>query len=154
MNPLPVTLKDQVCAGFLNLLTEKIQRIESELTALSDSLQKETKSTAGDKYETGRAMLHREQEQWNLQLAEARQQMAVMNGLSTNLSTGQVVQGSLVLTNKGYFLLAAALGKARLAGIQVYALSTNAPLGRAMLGHKTGAQFSLNGQDYIIEAIL
>jgi hypothetical protein len=43
MNPLPVTLKDQVCAGFLNLLTEKIQRIESELTALSDSLQKETK---------------------------------------------------------------------------------------------------------------
>jgi hypothetical protein len=49
----------------------RVSRIRTVIVGLKESLDDETKSSAGDKYETGRAMLQLDIEKSSVQLAEA-----------------------------------------------------------------------------------
>ena len=53
-------------------LLAEMEDIEAQLHSLQDSLHAETKSSAGDKHETGRAMIHQEMRQVNDTLTRAQ----------------------------------------------------------------------------------
>ena len=85
----------------LKLATDKITQLQTALEALRESAGNETKSSAGDKFETARAMLQAEQERMGKQLKEAMEQKAAMEQMDISLQTRQAIKGSLVTTNKG-----------------------------------------------------
>ena len=69
-----MNIKEKIFSHLLTTINDKILSLENILIELKESISNETKSTAGDKYETARAMLHLEQENIFKQLRNANDQ--------------------------------------------------------------------------------
>lgn len=145
-----MTLKEKTYQSCLELIQQKIDVLQKNLHDLSDSAGNETKRTAGDKHETALAMLQIEQENNSRQLKEALQQKAVLEKIDPHLQTEMIVRGSLVHTNNGIFYISLGLGKLKVEGKTVFAVSPEAPLGKLMLMKKVGDAFQFNNTAYEI----
>ena len=149
-----MTFKHQIFTKYNQLITEKILLHEKNLQELIESSRNETKSSAGDKYETTRAMLQQEQDKVRQQLHDARNQKAFFETLQTLASTTNVCNGSILKTNKNYFFIILALVKIMIDNKTVIALSSNSPLGSKLMGKGVGDTINLNDTQYIIEELL
>ena len=145
-----MSLKTTIFQHFKSLLSGKINALEEELAALAISAASETKSTAGDKHETALAMLQIEQENKRRQLKEWLVQMAVFNRIDPTVVSADVRIGSLVETAQDWFFISVALGNAMIDGKKIYALSPVSPLGRQLVGAKTGDTVEMNDRLYKI----
>ncbi len=145
--------KEQVFQYCAEKVNQKIESLQSVLRDLRDSAANETKSTAGDKHETALAMLQIEQENNARQLNEALQQKAALNKIDIHAQPVQVVNGSLVKTNKGYLFMCVALGKIKVNDEVVIALSMQSPLGAKLLNVRVGNSAEINGITYQVESI-
>lgn len=145
-------LKAQIKTHYRELLQQKTALLAQQLQSLAESLHQETKSTAGDKYETARAMLHIEQENLQQQMAVLKSQQAALDYESA-AAPGRAGPGSLVTTDKGVFFISASLGKASIAGHTVYALSPQSPLGQKLLQHGIGDTIVQQQTAYTITGI-
>src|SRR5690606_34304897 len=65
----------------------------------------ETKSSSGDKYETGRAMMQLEIEKNGEQLAQSVKLKSMLTRINPDMRTASVQPGSLVLTDRGAFYI-------------------------------------------------
>ena len=63
-------IKRQLYSQCVDFVEERLSNIQNQIRAIQESLTSETKSSAGDKHETGRAMLQLEREKAGQQLAE------------------------------------------------------------------------------------
>ena len=116
--------------------------------------QDDAKSSAGDKYETGRAMMQQETDRNLKQLNEANKLKIVLNSISPNVSSELAETGSVVLTDKGNFYIAISAGLLRVGNENYIAISPASPIGIKLKGLKSGQKFSLNDSQYqIIEII-
>ncbi|MBL0097642.1 MAG: 3-oxoacyl-ACP synthase [Bacteroidetes bacterium] len=104
-------LKTELSAHCLRILEEKMAAIQGDLDELIQSIQGESKSSAGDKHETARAMMNIEQEKLGRQLEEVLQMKEVFQRIDFKKHSDLIVPGSLISTDKGIFLLSIALGK-------------------------------------------
>ena len=55
-----VEFKEVVISDLLSMVDDKIEMAKESIASINDSKSSATKSTAGDKHETGRAMMERE----------------------------------------------------------------------------------------------
>ena len=62
--------KATICKAIRSELNEKGKRIQLAFDDLNSAITDDSKSTAGDKHETGRAMVHLEQEKLSKQLIQ------------------------------------------------------------------------------------
>lgn len=148
-----MTFKEKIYQQYVLLVHDKISLLKKNLQDLSDSAANETKSTAGDKHETALAMLQIEQENSSRQLNDVLKQKAVLEKIDPSLQPEQVVSGSLVKTNKGYFFISLGLGKITVDEQLIIALSPESLLGIQMMHLKKNDLFSFNGMQYRIENI-
>jgi hypothetical protein len=146
--------KEKVYQHYVSALNEKINGLQQTLNELSDSAKNETKSTAGDKHETALAMLQIEQENTRIKFREATEQKAQLESINIELSSLQIIKGSLIKTNKAYFFLCVALGKCTIDNIQVIAISPQSPLGAKLIGLKEKDTVQINDILYTVENIL
>ena len=65
-----LSLKKDLYAQCLKFVEDRYLKIHNQINEIQESLTSETKSSAGDKHETGRAMLQLEREKVGQQLAE------------------------------------------------------------------------------------
>ena len=124
----------------------KMERIHLEMDKIKDALQSETKSTAGDKHETGRAMLQLEREKLGKQLSEVEKMQKAFEQISMHPGSGKIRLGSLVTTDKAIYFIAVSAGRVRLEGKEVYCISVAAPIGRLLLGKSAGHSIAFNGK--------
>lgn len=143
-------LKTELAAHCLCILKERVQAVKNDLEALSNSLQGETKSSAGDKHETTRALMNLEQEKLRGQLKEQLLMQDNLEKINFTQSTASVIPGSMISTDKGCFLLCIALGKVLFEKETYFVLSSQSPLGMSMLGKKAGDIAAVNGVKYKI----
>ncbi|MCW3107523.1 MAG: hypothetical protein JWQ09_2029 [Segetibacter sp.] len=148
-----MNFKHKVYEQYKEVVNDKISLLQKMLQELIESTRNETKSSAGDKYETGRAMLQIEQDNVRKQLKEALEQKAIFEKIDPGASASQIVKGSLVKTDKSYFFVSIALGKIHVDGFTVIALSPQSPLGSKLLGLKPTEGVTMNGTKYTIESI-
>jgi transcription elongation GreA/GreB family factor len=134
----------------LELANSKVQALEEELSAMRQAVQTESKSTAGDKHETGRAMIHLEQEKLHQQLAEAKTMLVELQQINPESKHDKVALGSLVKTNKGTFYFTTGLGKVELDNSHYFVISTKAPIAQQFLGKQAGHSANMNGTVYDI----
>lgn len=113
----------------------------------------DTKSSAGDKYETGRAMMQQEKDRNTIQLNEANKLMVALNVIGTKPSI-IAETGSLVITDNGRFYIAISAGKLTVDGVDYFAVSPSSPVGLKLKGLKVGDGFELNGKGYKINTII
>jgi len=114
----------------------------------------DTKSSAGDKYETSREMMQQEKDRNTIQLNEANKLMVVLNHISTKSNYGVAETGSLVITDNGKFYIAISAGNLSVDGESYFAVSPASPIGLKLKGVKPGDQFELNGKRYNILHVL
>lgn len=148
-----MNFKQKVYHHYLEMINDRIHSIQKVLADLKDSAGNETKSTAGDKHEVGLAMLQIEQANTGNQLEDALTKKTFLERINPEVKTDNVVNGSLIKTNRGYLFLSTALGKAEIDGEKIIALSAQAPLGQKLMGLKAGETAEINGTKYVINSI-
>jgi transcription elongation GreA/GreB family factor len=140
----------QACRDYLKNRINSLNTIINEVTESSNS---ESKSSAGDKHETSKAMMQLEIEKLGTQLKEAEEQSADFEKINFNKTFQTIEQGSLVETNRGWFLIASSIGKITVDDKMVFVISNKSPLALALSGKQQGESISFNGFTYSIISV-
>ena len=123
-----------------------------ELHSVNEEIGKETKSSAGDKFETSREMMNQEVGRIEERIAYLKKQTNYLNQIP--LSTVDSIQsGSLVLTNHGLFFFGIAFGKLDIDKEILMGLSLNSPLGKLMANKKNGDELTFMSRNYNIQNV-
>lgn len=135
--------KEFVFETLTNLLEERYRSMQANWNILMESNQQEGKSSAGDKHETGTAMVHLELQQLGRQLDELRRQLEEVYQSRPEKSTviGEVSLGSLVTTNLGLYYMITGFGKLQCIDQEVYVIGRTSPAGQALWGKSVGDGF-------------
>jgi transcription elongation GreA/GreB family factor len=149
VNKLKQDLYQQCLTYVQNRMDAAQQAIDEAQQAQKD----DTKSSAGDKYETGREMAQQETDRNMAQLTEANKLKIILNTINPSVASTQVENGSVVITNNGNFYIAISAGSLAADGLTYFAISLAAPIGVKMRGLKPGDVFNLNGKDYTINSV-
>lgn len=149
----PKNLKQQAYHHCLQYIEERIEAARLAMEAAQKSANEETKSSAGDKYETGRAMAQLERDKHAVQLAEAMKLKNTLESINPEQNTETAKLGSLVITNSGIFYLSISAGKMQVNSLEIFAVAPAAPMGQVLLGKKAGDSFAFRGQNMLVEKV-
>ncbi len=140
----------QFCKTYVDL---RLSRIQNHIHDIKVSLNSETKSSAGDKHETGRAMLQLEREKLGMQLSEAEKMNQVLAKVSLHKSHTHIALGSLVRTSKSNYFIAISSGEFKSKNESVFCISSQTPIGKLLLGKQKNDVVNFNGEDILITEI-
>ena len=133
-------------------LSEKIENFE-KLIAETRASSNDTKSSMGDKYETGREMLQQEINNLQVQLNEILKQKDFLKTVLPK-PNDKAEKGAIVKTEKGLFFISVSLGEVKVESEKIICISPESPLAKAMNGKLKGEVFSLNNMSQRIVDIL
>lgn len=141
-------------AACLTYVQLRLDAARAGMAAAQESSNSETKSSAGDKYETGREMANQERDRHAAQLHEAQQLLATLQKINPELPSDTVRTGALVATSLGLFYLSIGAGKLTTAeGQEFLAVSPVAPVVMALSGRRSGDEILFNGRGVRVLAV-
>jgi transcription elongation GreA/GreB family factor len=144
------TLYD-LCSSFVE---ERIVMYQKAMKEAQEAANQEEKSSAGDKYETTRAMMQIEKDKNAKQLEETIKLKKALSQINPSSSSDTVSLGSLVLTDVGNFYISISVGKIKVKDIDYIALAPTSPLGGALMNKKVNETATFNGLVYKIIKVL
>ena len=146
-------IKEHLLEACKQQLASRREAVDVILSNVAISLSEETKSSAGDKHETGRAMLQLERENAGKQLAEIEKLERILHRISIAVSPGPARLGCVVVTNKATYFLSIPSGELILNNKIFYAIGTTSPIGQRLLGKKGGDEVRFRESIISITAI-
>ena len=146
------SLKKELHAYCLQYARERLQNIREATATARESANDESKSSAGDKHETGRAMAQLEQEKLSQQLSETHKLLKILSSIDPTESSERIKMGSLIDTDNGSYYLAISAGKMIIDDRVFFLISAASPIGSALIG-SNGHSFIFNGKKYLIKNI-
>ncbi|MFM6975381.1 MAG: 3-oxoacyl-ACP synthase [Sphingobacteriaceae bacterium] len=146
-------LKIQILEQLKLALAQKIAESENAIASAKESRDSESKSSAGDKYETGRAMMQIELQNQEIQLNKALQLKNELHLINLQQAYEKAVLGSLVLTNREHYFISIGLGKIEVDGHPYYAISLASPIGMLLKDQQAGQTISFQGREITIREI-
>ena len=147
-------LKQALYNQCFDYVQKRMDAAEQGIKEAQQASKDDTKSSAGDKYETGRAMMQQETDRNMAQLNEANKLKVALNIISASGASKVAEPGCVVITNNGNFYMAISAGSLVVDGITYFAVSPASPIGLKLKGQKVGGEFSLNGKNYKINNII
>ena len=129
-------------------IDKRIADIQADIDATHESMRSETKSSAGDKYETSREMMQQEMDKQNKAKLELIKQKDLLLRIGDSKPQHSIQLGSLAITTNGTFYIAAAIGKVVLENETVFVISSDSPLGSKLLGLSVSDKLGFNGKEY------
>lgn len=138
------------CQEFVN---QKLETIQKTILSNKEALNSETKSSAGDKHETGRAMLQLEMEKAGQQLKVVQQMQEQTSKIDVDAKNSIGCLGSLITTNSHSYYLAISIGKVTIDSEDYFVISASSPIGKLLLGKQKGDCISFNNTQICIESI-
>ncbi len=148
-----MTLKDTLHAHCMDNVHQRLARIKDEIVNIQASANNETKSSAGDKFETGRAIAQLEVEGSMHQLRDAEKSLAILKNIEAAKVDNIVLPGSLVTTSQGIYYIAISLGLVTHEGKSYFIVSPDSPIGKLLLGKQTGNTVFWKEKEYTIQSI-
>lgn len=145
--------KKDVYRALREYIAQKLNDAHLLFKEASDSVQAETKSTAGDKHETGRAMAQIEMEKAGKHFQEILLQEELINQLRPEVMNDKVVSGALVHTTQGYFYISSGIGKLQADNQTVFCIGLQSPVGKALFNKKEGDQYTAAGNTHTILSV-
>ncbi|WP_156167604.1 hypothetical protein [Sphingobacterium sp. Ag1] len=129
--------------------------IESALETARDSSNDDTKSSAGDKYETSREMIQQDINRYQKQLVEANKDLQQVVNIESIIDDATDVArvGSLVQTNVALYLIATSIGAVKIRDSNIFVISPASPIGQLLIGKKIGNSFVFNNVNQKVIAI-
>jgi len=133
-----VLTKSGVIAELDKQLLAKLTYLNTTLQQAIDSRNSDTKSSAGDKFETSREMAQIEIHKLETEILKTQQ------FISDLLSKAS----QFIITDKGTFLVAIPYGKLMLNDTAVFCISNSAPIAKPLINTEISAQFHYGGVSY------
>ena len=140
-------IKEELYKACKTFVVEKQSTLHHIMTSNQKALENESKSSAGDKHETGRAMLHLEMEKASQQISVINSMQETLEKIDMNAVSDHVKLGSLILTDRGNYYLSISAGLIKLNNEEFYAVSASSPIGRLLLGLKSGLAINVAGKE-------
>lgn len=141
----------QECKDYVvKRITTATQAMEQAQLAANE----EGKSSAGDKYETSRAMMQIERDKAAGQLDEAMKLRDILDRINPEIQHEKISLGSLVLTSALKIFVAIGIGKLKVDGDDFFVVAPSSPLGKSLMGLKTNDTFTFNNASNKILQIL
>lgn len=138
------------CQDFLNSRLEVIQNTISDIQI---SLASETKSSAGDKHETGRAMLQLEREKAGHQLAEIEKQKQILQKINVESKHQKAALGSVIKTTQANYFIAVSAGELVVDNAKYFAISVATPIAQLLLSKGVGDEVIFRDNKFKIKDI-
>jgi transcription elongation GreA/GreB family factor len=148
------SIKQQLHALCLAYIEERIQGANQAIKFAQDSANEETKSSSGDKYETGRAMAQLEIEKINTQLNESKKLKQNLLQLESVTANEKVQPGSLVITSQGKFYISIPAGQFTIDGEIYFSISPSSPIAQELLYLTIGDRFTFNKKEFVIQKVM
>lgn len=140
----------EIKAALLKICFEKsenrLAKIKQALSDITESLLEESRSTAGDKHETGRAMLDIERENTSKQLLEVEMLFSLLKKIDIQTKSDYARLGSLVKTDKGSYFISISIGAIAVNKNTYICIALNSPMGQALRGKKKDEEFNFNNR--------
>lgn len=124
------------------------------MDGLREDLENESKSSAGDKFETGREMINIEWNKLSVQLNQYDHLEAILKRIEDHKQNENVVLGSMVYTDSANYFIAIPAGEIGDGKDKFYAVGIQAPIAQLMLGKKVGETVKFNGRQFTIKKII
>ncbi len=146
-------LKQNIINHCVQLIEEQIRGLRAEIADLSAGAANENKSTAGDKHETSRAMMHLEQEKLTKRIAELELQLNQMHQIHNAEHGNQKGNGVLYECDRMNIMVATGLGKIETDNISCYVVSRQSPIAIQLSGKKINDTFVMNKETFTIQNV-
>src|SRR5437762_5227779 len=104
-------IKKQLHERCAAIVQQRMADAKQAMDAAQESANQEEKSSAGDKYETGRAMAQIARDQAAQQLDEALKLKNALDQINPEVSSKRIMLGSLVITDKNRFYISISAGR-------------------------------------------
>ena len=137
-------IKEELYNACQAFVAEKRSNVHDIMLSNQTALENESKSSAGDKHETGRAMLHLEMEKASQQIAVVDKMQEVMEKIDFSKTSDHVKLGSLIITDTGNYYLSISAGLIRIGNEDYFAISPSSPIGNLFLGKIKGSLIHLS----------
>lgn len=151
---METNLKATIYKHCLDFVAQKILACQECIQAAQETSKGETKSSAGDKYETTRAMMQIEIENNTKRLVEAQELQKILLQITWQERYEMVGMGSLVKTNHGIFFIAIGIGQLKIDTLPYFIVSPASPIGGALMKKKVSESFTFLSKNYEILEIL
>jgi hypothetical protein len=146
-------MKQQIIQHYNHYLNNRINSLREMIVDLTEDSLNDAKGSAGDKHETGLAMMHLEQEKLNRKLLEVIDTQNKFLKIDYSIVSNQVILGSLFEANYTFFLMAVALPKIEVDGKSIFGMSPQSPWGELFMGKKVQEIVIFNKVSYKIGSI-
>lgn len=147
------SLKENIFQFCEDYIQNRLLRIHNQIKEIQTSLTSETKSSAGDKHETGRAMLQLEREKLGQQLAEAEKVLQLLSKVDVSKVSTIIGLGTLVKTDGFNYFITISAGEYIDKQEKVYCISAATPIAKLLLGKSIGDKVAFNGKEIVIKEI-
>jgi len=147
-------IKKQLYDKIIGIIEQRLSEARVAIEAAKESRDSETKSSVGDKYETGRTLMQQEVEKNRVLLHKTERLKAELEKIDINKKHEWVDFGSLVITNQHTYFISTALGKIDLDGETCFCISLASPVGNLLYKKKEGDILSFQGKEMKILEIL
>jgi len=145
--------KTAVYEQCFHAIQSRITNAEQALQQAREASQDDTKSSAGDKYETTREMMQQDIDRNEVQLFEAKRNLFQLEQCRDAEINGQIKAGSIVKTSKALLYFAVGIGQLVVGNHKVFAISPASPIGQVLLGKSKGNTFVFNSIIQKIEEV-
>lgn len=146
-------IKIKVYDKIKQLLKEQIETAQKEINRTKEARDNETKSSVGDKYETGRAMMQIELGKLENQLAKTNGLLQTLLSIDVEKTNDRIALGSIVQVDTFNYFISVGIGKIVIEKKMYFAISPASPIGQLLLGKKQGDSFQFQGKTKEIKAI-
>ena len=139
------TLKRALLSAIGAILDQQIAQLSEKISSAREAAKQEEKSSAGDKYETTRAMMHLEEEMFTRQRATIAEQRAALVKIDES-PCEEITLGALTATSRGLIFFSLGLGTVEIDGRAYLCLSPEAPISRALWEAEEGDTVDFRGE--------
>jgi len=147
--------KAKVYQTAITQLKDKQVLLSTERKNIIESILEDEKSSAGDKYETGRETMTQDLNTIEGQIKQSKNDLDELYRLHAIKETPASVQeGALVKLGSDWFLIAVSVGAVKVGDSKVFLMSKNSPLGELLIGKKHKDQVSFRGKMLLIEELI
>lgn len=137
-----------------HLINDKIVEAEEYIDGLIEARDGDTKSSAGDKYETSREMVQKEIDRAESRLQQLYQQKNELNTFVKKKSLDRCEPGALVQLDDKLILLGLAIGKVDINDFSILCISMGSPIGQLLRDKEIGDHIPFNSTNQVIKTIL
>lgn len=146
--------KVEIHETILKLLTNSIVHATKDYELAKESRDSDTKSSAGDKFETGREMMQREMDKISASIDQSKNQLNFLSKINLNRPYSNVDVGCLITTDQGIYYISIGLGKVEINAEIIYAISLDSPIGQIFKGKRVGDILEFRGKTLKINQLL